>query len=151
MKPLIVLLASFGLTAAICKIATGLWLLHASGNIAMGVMLLFTSIGHFKFTQGMTMMIPAAIPYKVTLVYLTGVAEIALGLALFFPASRQVAGITLIALLILLLPANIWAAMRQINFETGGHGKGLSYLIFRIPLQLFFIGWVWYFAVRSYN
>jgi uncharacterized membrane protein len=148
MKPLIVLLTAFGLTAAVCKVATGLWQVHASGNIAMGVMLLFTAMGHFKFTQGMTMMIPSVIPYKVTLVYLTGVAEIALGIALFFPALRLVAGIALITLLILLLPANIWAAMRQINFETGGHGKGPSYLIFRIPLQLFFIGWIWYFAIR---
>ena len=149
MKPLIVLLATFGLTAAISKIATGMWHLHASGNIAMGVMLLFTAIGHFKFTRGMSMMIPSVIPYKITWVYLTGIAEIALGSALFFPASRHMAGIALIILLVLLLPANIWAAMRQINFETGGHGKGLSYLFFRIPLQLFFIVWTWYFAVRS--
>ena len=150
MKPLIVLIAAFGLSSLVCKAATGEWQAITCGNIAMGVMLLFTALGHFKFTQGMEMMLPDIVPYKRTVVYLTGIAEIAFGLGLFFPSLRHLIGIALIAMLVLMLPANIRAALHHINYETGARdGSGPSYLLFRIPLQVVFIGWIWYFAVRG--
>jgi hypothetical protein len=46
-----------------------------------------------------------------------------------------------------MLPANIKAAINNINYQTGAlNGNGPSYLWFRIPLQLFFIFWVYHFA-----
>ena len=54
----------------------------------------------------------------------------------------------MIVLLCLMLPANIHAAMRHLNYETGEtNGHGPKYLWFRIPLQLFFIAWIGYFAL----
>lgn len=47
-----------------------------AGNIAMGIMLLFTAIGHFKFKTSMAAMIPLFIPKKVEIIILTGVLEI---------------------------------------------------------------------------
>jgi hypothetical protein len=38
--------------------------------------------------------------------------------------------------------------MRRVNYETGElDGPGLAYLWFRVPLQVFFVGWVGYFAL----
>lgn len=148
MKPLIVLIVAFALSLTILKPATGAWHPVTAGNIAMCMMLCFTALGHFKFTIGMERMIPARIPFKTELVYLTGVAEILLGVALLFPATRYAAGIVLIVLFAGMLPANINAAVHHVNFESGNaHGKGPGYLWFRIPLQLFFIAWVLYFAI----
>jgi len=149
MKPLILLIAVFTLSAVVSKLSTGDWHSIFSGNLAMGIMLCFTAFGHFKFTKGMTMMVPGHIPFKMELVYFTGVAEIVLGLALFFPSLRYVAGVILIVLFILLLPANIYAAIKNINYETAAYdGKGIGYLKIRIPMQVLFIVWVLYFSVR---
>lgn len=150
MKVIIVLLAVFILSAIASRLMAGQWNLVFSGNLAMFVMLCFTAIGHFKFTQGMIMMVPEAIPFKKEIVYASGIAEVLLGLALLFPATRPIAGYTLIVLFVLLLPANIKAAMKHIDLEKASFsGAGPGYLWFRIPMQVFLIAWVWYFAVRK--
>lgn len=149
MKVLIVLILVFGLGLLGTKLSSGQWNLSFSGNLAMFVMLCFTALGHFKFTEGMVMMMPEMIPFKKEIVYLSGIAEILLGLALLFPATRSMAGYVLILLFVLMLPANIHAAIKQISFEKANYeGPELSYLWFRIPMQAFLIAWVWFFAIR---
>ena len=148
MKPLIILLITTLLTVGIAKGITGTWEWPLAGNVGMCAMLLFTALGHFLFTKGMTGMIPKRIPYKKPLVYATGIAEIAIGVALLFPVARATAAIAMIVLLCLMLPANIYAAMNHMNYETGEtNGRGVNYLWFRIPLQLFFIAWIGYFSL----
>ena len=141
MKPLILLLIVFGVAAIFCASSV-------AGNIAMCAMLCFTALGHFKFHRGMEKMLPVRVPLKKLVVYASGVAEILLGVGLLFPPIRHVAAIVLIVFLVLVLPANINAARQHINYETGENdGKGLKYLWFRVPLQLFFIGWIVYFSL----
>ena len=120
-----------------------------AGNIAMAVMLLFTAIGHFKFKTSMAAMIPLFIPKKVEIVIFTGILEIAFAVGLSIETSRYYSGIGLIVFLLAILPANIYAAKHQINYENLYQpGPGVKYLWFRIPFQLFLIAWVWYFSVR---
>lgn len=149
MKPLIVLFGTFAIGILVSYILKGRLNLTFNGNLAMGVMFCFTALGHFMFTKGMAMMIPPALPYRETTVFLSGFLEIILGIALIFPQTRQIAAIALIAILVLMLPANIYAAMNRINYEKGTFdGPGLSYLWFRIPMQVLLIGWVVYFGFR---
>jgi uncharacterized membrane protein len=148
MKPLIVLIASFAATTLISRLCLNHWNVNFAGNLAMCLMLFLTASGHILFTKGMTMMIPPIVPLKTFLVYLTGVAELALGIGLLFHSSRHVSGAILIAFFVLLLPANIYAAQRHLNLEKATYsGPGPAYLWFRIPLQLLFIGWVIYFSI----
>jgi uncharacterized membrane protein len=150
MKPLIILLIVFMTGASVCRIASGDWQLITSGNIAMCAMLCFTALGHFLFTQGMAKMMPVFIPFRKEIVFLTGFLEIAMGVALLFPSMRHGVGIILIVFLLLVLPANIYAALRHINYETGAtDGKGIGYLWIRVPMQVLFIAWVAYFSVTS--
>jgi uncharacterized membrane protein len=44
-------------------------------------------------------------------------------------------------------PLNIYAAYRRVNF--GGHASGPGYLFIRLPLQIFLIVWIWWFALRT--
>jgi uncharacterized membrane protein len=149
MKPLFILIIVFILGVAISRIAMGQWNLIFSGNLAMLVMLCLTAMGHFMFTKGMTMMMPGFIPFKTELVYFTGIAEVLLGLGLLFPRYRYMAGIILVVLFVLMLPANINAAIKHVNFEKATYdGSGPAYLWFRIPLQLFFIGWLLFFSIK---
>ncbi len=152
MKPIIVLITVFGLTAVITRFTSGQWNLVFSGNLAMCAMLCFTALGHFLFTKGMALMIPPVIPYKTTLVYLTGIAEVALGFALLSPALRPYAGYAIIAFFILIFPANIYAAIKHLDLEKATYtGPGPAYLWFRVPEQLFFIAWIVYFSVCASN
>ena len=148
MKPLFVLLASFGIASIIIKITGGYWNFISAGNIAMSIMLLVTAIGHFKFPKGMTMMMPGAVPFKKELVLFTGFVEIAAAIGLMLPSMRHLTSILLIIFFICILPANINAAIKKVDYEKGTYdGMGINYLWFRIPLQAFFILWIWYFGI----
>ncbi len=148
MKPLVVLLSVFVAGSVISRIVLKDWNLPFAGNLAMCLMLMLTASGHILFTKGMAMMLPPFVPFKNLIIYLTGIAEVILGLALLFPSVRGLAGLSLIVFFILLLPANIYAAIKHLDLEQAAYaGPGPRYLLFRIPLQLLFIGWVAYFSI----
>ena len=150
MKPLLVLLSVFGLSCLFRYYYTG-WNtanLRQSGCVAMAAMMAFTSVAHWVFWRGMILMIPSIIPYKKAMVYFTGVIELLAAAGLLLPATRLVTGILLILFFIIILPANIIAARQHINLEKANYmGSGLNYLWFRVPLQLFFIAWVYWCAL----
>ncbi len=148
MKVLLVLIISFILTAVISRLFIDDWNIILSGNVAMMLMLWFASLGHFMFTKGMVMMMPTFIPFKGALVYLTGVMEIILGALLIINTTRHIAGIILLIMFIVMLPANINATIKHVNFEKATYdGSGPGYLWFRVPLQLLFMAWILYFSV----
>jgi uncharacterized membrane protein len=148
MKPLIVLVVVFLFGLIWTQVFDGIVGLPISGRIAMSVMLFFTAIGHFRYSKGMSLMIPAIIPLKRPLVYLTGLIEIVAGLGLILPFMWKGTAWFLIGFFILILPANIYAAIHHVDYEKGTYdGPGPSYLWFRVPLQIFFIAWVYYFAI----
>jgi len=150
MKPLIVLLSSFFIALIGIKLISKKFNGHLSARIAMAIMLSFTAIGHFMFTEGMAAMIPDFLPMKVGLVYLTGIVEILLAIGLLVPKTTRISAWVLILFFLLILPANINAAIENINYQTGElNGNGLDYLWFRVPLQLFFIAWVYFAAIKK--
>ena len=145
MKPLIVLILGFLVCLVALKLCTGFWIYSFSGNVAMSFMLIFTAIGHFIYTNGMQMMFPEGFPLKIFLVYLTGIVEIAAAIGLIIPNTQLLTSYWLIAFFILVLPVNIQAAIKRVDYQKGIYkGPGKSYLWFRIPLQVFFIAWVYY-------
>ena len=152
MKPLIVLLLSFTISIFIIKIIKKEYDFALSARIAMSIMLLFTAIGHFAFTKGMSMMIPKIIPFKESIIYLTGIFEILLALGLIIPKFQIVSGWALIVFLLLMLPANIYASLNHVNYQKGTFdGNGLTHLWFRIPLQFLFIIWAYISAIRIFE
>jgi uncharacterized membrane protein len=148
MKPLFVLLGSFVIILIILKSVFGGFDFSLSGRIAMSVMLMFTSAGHFAFPKGMALMIPDFFPFKKILVYITGIIEISAAAGLLIHPLLRLTAFLLIAFFVLILPANINAALNHIDYQKGTNdGNGTSYLWFRIPLQVFFIGWTYFFAL----
>ncbi|MES2428861.1 MAG: hypothetical protein V4560_17900 [Bacteroidota bacterium] len=148
MKPLIVLIAVFIIATIVSRLFLNDWNLPLAGNIAMCFMLFLTASGHVLFTKGMEMMLPTFVPFKTFVIYFTGIAEVLLGIALLISPLRSLAGVALLILFGLMLPANIYAAMKHIDIEKATYtGPGLGYLWFRIPLQILFIAWVFYFSI----
>ncbi len=94
-------------------------------------------------------MIPEYIPFRPTIVYVTGIVEIIAGMLLLVPRCQKKAGVFLILFFVLLLPFNIYASMLHVDMENANYeGAGLLYLCYRIPLQVFFMAWVYFSACR---
>jgi len=149
MKPFIVLLSVFAISLIVTKIFKGRYEFALSGRIAMSAMLMFTAIAHFAFTKGMEMMLPTFIPYKTEVVYLTGIIELAAAIGILIPSFRAITAMLLITFFFLILPANIYAAIKHIDYQKATfNGSGLNYLWFRIPLQILFIVWAYIFAIK---
>jgi uncharacterized membrane protein len=69
---------------------------------------------------------------------------------LLIPKLSVVSGWILIVFFLLLLPANIYASIKHIDFQKATFdGNGLAYLWFRIPLQIFFIIWTYISAIKN--
>lgn len=149
MKPLIVLLLSFTISILVFKILKKEYNFALSARIAMSTMLVFTALGHFVFTKGMSMMIPKFVPFKDIFIYLTGIFEILLAIGLLIPKLKVLSGWVLVIFLLLMLPANIYASINNVNYQKGTFdGNGLSYLWFRIPLQFLFIIWIYISSIK---
>jgi len=99
----------------------------------------------------MSMMLPDFIPAKEAIVYITGIVEFAAAACLLTNRYRTATAWALIAFFILITPANIYAAMHNIDLQKGTYdGPGPGYLWYRIPMQLLFIGWVYFSALTGH-
>ena len=109
---------------------------------------MFTGISHFALADGMVHMLLAWVPGRYPIIYIIGIMEILLGLGLLWPSVRRMSGLLKLAFLVAVFPSNVYAALNSIEF--GGNVNGPNYLFFRVLLQLFLLGWVWWMAVRRY-
>lgn len=149
MKPLIVLLVISILSVVALKFTTGNFNFLYAGRIGMSVMLLFTALGHFMYPEGMALMIPDFLPFKMEWIYLTAGIEILAAIGLQIPQLRGLTGGLLIVFFVLVLPANIKAAIDHLDYQNASYtGMGTVYLWFRVPLQMAFIAWVYLTSLR---
>ncbi|AGA77361.1 DoxX family protein [Echinicola vietnamensis] len=148
MLPLFVLLISFGMAAGVLRLLRKAIHWPLVGRIALSTMLVFTAMGHVMFTAGMAKMIPDFIPFKIAMVYFTGLVEIIAAVGIHLRPVRKITGLLLMIFFILMLPANIKAAVEQLNYKTGQFdGPGLNYLWFRIPFQILLIAWTYWWVL----
>jgi uncharacterized membrane protein len=130
---------------AIARAAGTLWAplddWHAATRAGLAAMFVLTGTAHFNRTRGdLVRMVPPALPNPELLVTLTGIAELAGAAALLVPAVARIAAFALIALLIAMFPANVYA--EKIHHTIGGRRH--TPMAFRLPLQLVWIGLLWW-------
>ena len=116
--------------------------------VLIGLAALFVTAGIFHFVRPAVFerVVPPFLPYPRALVYISGAAEIAGGVALLVPQLRAFAGLWLTALLIAVFPANIHMALAP---ERAGFGIAPLWLWLRLPAQLVLIAFVWWAALRE--
>lgn len=105
-------------------------------------------MGHFFNTEPMTSMLPPFVPARRTLIYLSGIFEVFLAIAVVAWPHPLYVGLLTIVYLVVIFPSNIYAAVQRIPF--GGHSMGPRYLFVRSPLQLFLILWTYWFCIRAH-
>ncbi len=115
----------------------------ASAAHGLAAMLVLTASSHFVAANVTTMpnhadmvaMVPPFVPFAGAVVYATGVLELAGAVGLVLAGTRRAAGVSLAVLFVLLLPANIYAAVADVPFNGGD----ATPLWLRIPLQAIYI------------
>lgn len=115
------------------------------GLIALAALFLMTGVSHFFLTESMAQMVPPPFP-PVPTVWATGVLEILGAIGLLVPRTSKLAAWCLLAFLVAVFPANIYAAVKHTGL--GGHADGPSYLWQRVPFQVLLLGWTWMFGIR---
>jgi uncharacterized membrane protein len=100
---------------------------------------------HFRTPAIYYGMMPAWVTWPVTANALSGVAEILGGIGLAIPPTQRLAGWGLIALLVVVFPANVHVALQG---RMPGTDFSLATLWLRLPFQGLFIYWVWWAAVK---
>ncbi|MEP6937767.1 MAG: DoxX family protein [Chthoniobacterales bacterium] len=102
---------------------------------------------HFVAPAAYLAIMPPYLPWHTRLVAISGVAEIAGGIALCVPQTRRLAAWSLIVLLILVFPANLRAISS--GMRIAGNSVPAELLWARLPLQLLLIAWVYVVCLRS--
>ena len=117
------------------------------GRISLALLFLFTGLGHFVNPEPMAAMLPSSVPERVAIIYITGLLEWVGAVGLLVPRYAPVAGVCLLAFLVAVFPANVFAALNHV--AMGGHDAGPAYLFVRAPFQLGLMWWTYHFAVRA--
>ena len=82
-----------------------------------GVAFIFAGIAHFRNPQIFVDIVPSFLPFPLFLVYLTGVMEIAGGIGIIHPDSRELTGRLLVLFLIAVFPANLYMWVSDVPFN----------------------------------
>ncbi|MFW2387764.1 MAG: DoxX family protein [Polyangiales bacterium] len=114
-----------------------LWVL-AILMVAIGVL-------HFVQPKPFVRIVPKYLPAPLALVYISGAFEILGGIGLLIPETRVWAAWGLIALYIAVFPANIYMLTDNISLNPK---KPIPrwVLWLRLPIQLLFIAWAYWFT-----
>lgn len=113
----------------------------------MGVLYAVAGVLHFVVPELYVQIIPPIFPAALALVYLSGVAEIAVGVGVLIPDTQRYAAWATVALLIAIFPANVYMATSGVVIGGMPGGGDPSELVRwgRLPLQGVLILWaLWY-------
>jgi uncharacterized membrane protein len=112
-------------------------------HVLVGVMVTM-GVLHFVADEVFVQIVPKFLPAPYWLVWISGVFEMALGLALLPEKTRRLAGYGLVALFIAVFPANIYMAVAHVQLHGVppwmAHPSPLA-LWLRLPFQIAFIAW----------
>ena len=115
----------------------------------MGATYVVAGIAHFLAPKRFAEAIPPAFPRPVGLVYLSGIAEILLGIGVAIPRTRRPSAWGIAALLVAVFPANVHLARSDtLNDLVPDRLVGPTRIaaLVRLPFQGVLIGWALRYA-----
>jgi uncharacterized membrane protein len=115
----------------------------------MGVLYIVAGAMHFVVPHLYAQLVPPVLPYPLALVYLSGVAELALGVGVMVPRTRRMAAWGLIALLAAIFPANVYMATSGVVISGGPEFVRDPSTVgrwARLPFQGVFVLWAWWYT-----
>ena len=118
--------------------------LKAAGRWLFAISFVGIGVSHFVNPDPFVMIVPPFLPWPLALVYISGVAEIMVGVGVLLPATRRLAGWGTIALLAAVYPANIYMLTHEIYLPDMPQEKWLLWA--RMPVQFVFAAWALWVA-----
>ncbi|AWA29823.1 DoxX family protein [Flavobacterium magnum] len=108
----------------------------------MASLYLLAGLNHFRKPGLYLKIIPAYLPWHKTINYVSGAAEIIIAICLCFPEISAVTAWALIALLIVIFPANIY----MYTDEKASLNTPRWLLMLRLPLQVVLVIWAYIYT-----
>jgi uncharacterized membrane protein len=108
-----------------------------------GVLFALAGANHFLDTDFYLSIMPPYLPWHLALVYLSGVCEIALGIALLIPHLARVAAWGMIALIVAVTPANLHMA---VHAELYPQFSAVGLWV-RLALQIVLLAWAYWYTL----
>jgi len=110
-----------------------------------GIPFILIGVEHFREPQKFVDIVPTYLPFPLFLVYLTGIMEIAGGLGIIYPDTREITGKLMVLFLIAIYPANLHMWLNDVPYNgsrltTQGHIVRLTVQILLIIAALGFSG-----------
>ena len=119
-----------------------------AARIGLAVMFLFTAGSHFSSLKyDLAAMIPPPLTGALWMIYVTGVLEGLGAVGLLVPRLRRAAAWGLLALLVALFPANVYAALTGVTLG----GAAATPLWIRAPLQVFWAAVLWQTSLGAHS
>lgn len=110
----------------------------------LAVCIVIAGILHFAASDPFIRIVPDFLPYPAALVYISGVIEIGLGIALLIPPISPLAAWGLVALFIAVYPANLNMAFNHIHID--GIPDAWWFHAIRLPFQGVLIAWAYWYT-----
>lgn len=115
----------------------------------MGLVYVVAGIAHFLAPKSFARAVPPSLPRPVGLVYLSGVAELVLGVGVLFDRTRRPSAWGIIALLAAVFPANVHLARSDALDDLvpdGYAGVARVAAWLRLPFQPALMAWAWWYT-----
>ncbi|MFD1514182.1 DoxX-like family protein [Halomarina rubra] len=115
----------------------------------MSLLYIGAGVMHFLRPKVFARIVPPTLPRPLTLVYLSGVAEIVLGVGVLFRRTRRRSAWGLVGLLVAVFPANVYMATSTVPPETVSErtaGVARLALWARLPFQAVLALWAWWYT-----
>lgn len=115
----------------------------------MGPLYVVAGVLHFVYPAAYAQIVPPILPAPLALVYLSGVAEVVLGIGVLLPRTRRLAAWGLVALLLAVFPANVYMATSGVVLQGGPAWLGdpsETARWARLPFQAVFLLWAWWYT-----
>lgn len=106
----------------------------------MAAFYLFAGVSHFRIPKFFLGITPKWVPAPEKVNIIVGAIEVLLGLMLLLPATRSLAAMGIIALLVAVFPANIYHFQKALKKK-----KMVGLTLLRLPIQLVLIYWAYSF------
>ncbi|MFB6126679.1 MAG: hypothetical protein ABEJ79_05205 [Halolamina sp.] len=115
----------------------------------MGALYVVAGAMHFVYPAAYAEVIPPLFPYRLALAYLSGVAEVVLGVGVVVPRTRRLAAWGLVALLVAVFPANVYMATSGVVVQAApawASDPSTATRWGRLPLQAVLVLWAWWYT-----
>jgi uncharacterized membrane protein len=107
-------------------------------QVVLALFLIYAGVQHFIKPAFYEPFVPAFLPAKTIIVYISGVVEVVLGVLMLIPKYTKLGASGIMWLMIAFLPIHIW----DLISETPAIGSHKAAMI-RLPFQFLFIAWAY--------